>query len=468
MSGRRQPVRVVVVGAGITGLTAAYRLVAGGVEVTVLERDGRLGGTILTESRDGFVLEGGPDAFLAAKPGGRELCAALGVDLVGSRVAPARASVLWDGRLHPIPEGLQGVVPRRLRAILGSSLFSPSGKLRFALGRAMPARPRGGEETLAGGVRRRMGRQMWDRLVEPLTTGVYAGDGDELSLQATFPALAGSERGTVGGRRAHVPPAGPAFLTPATGLGELVGALERAVGGERIRTGTGVSGVVRDGGGYRVILDAGESVAADAVIVATPAHAGARLLESLDPELARELRAIRHVSTAIVSVAVPSAAVPRPAAGHGFVIPRTAGSPVVACSVISSKLPGRAPAGWTLVRSFIGRAGQPDPLAWDDDTLVALARHELRRGMGVEVEPALARVVRWPDALPQYTLGHLDRLGRIARRLAAHPGVAVAGNTDRGIGIPDCIASADAAVASVRRHVDSLGSSRLDQRPDAS
>jgi oxygen-dependent protoporphyrinogen oxidase len=457
MSGRRPPVRVVVVGGGITGLTAAYRLVADGVEVTLVERDRRLGGMILTERHDGFVLEGGPDAFLAAKPGGRELCAALGVDLIGSHAAAARASVMWDGRLHPLPDGLQGVVPRRMRPILGSSLFSPAGKLRVVLGRVIPMSPDTTDESLAHFVRRRFGREMWDRLVEPLATGVYAGDGNELSLRATFPSLADSDRARPPpGSRAGATPAGPVFLTPGAGLGELVEALEQAIGGERIRTGIGASGIVNDGGGYRVMLDAGEPVAADAVIVATPAHAGAQLLETLDPEIGRELRAIPHVSTAVVTIAVPTAAVPRPVAGHGFVIPRATGSPVVACSLISSKLRDRAPAGWTLVRTFIGRAGQPDPLAWDDDTLIALARRELRRGMGVEADPALARVVRWPDALPQYTLGHLDRLARIARRLAAHPGLAVAGNTDRGIGIPDCIASADNAVAIVRRHADSL------------
>ena len=458
MSGRHPRVRVVVVGGGITGLTAAYRLVAVGFDVTLIERDLRLGGKILTERHDGFVLEGGPDAFLAAKSGGRELCAKLGVDLVGSRVAAARASVMWDGRLYPVPAGLHGVVPRRILPILGSSLFSPAGKLRMAGERAMPGRSGADDESLAHFVRRRWGPEMWDRLVEPLATGVYAGDGDELSLHATFPALADAARDRGRHGRAGATPAGPAFLTPATGLGDLVEALRQAIGAARIRMGMGASGIVADGDGYRVILDAGEPVAADAVIVATPAHAGAHLLETLDPELGHELQAIPHVSTAIVTVAVPTAAVARPVAGHGFMIPRAAGSPVVACSIISNKLPDRAPAGWTLVRTFIGRAGQPDPLSWDDDTLIALARHELRRGMGIETAPALARVVRWPAALPQYTIGHLARLGRIAARLATHPGVAIAGNTDRGIGIPDCIASADAAVAIVRRHVDSLES----------
>ena len=378
------------------------------------------------------------------------------MDLVESRVSAARASVMWDGRLHPLPGGLRGVVPQRILPILGSSLFSPAGKLRMALGRAVPARSVVGDEPLAAFVRRRLGREMWDRLVEPLATGVYAGDGDELSLRATFPGLAGSSRR--GRRHAEATPAGPAFLTPATGLADLVMALRRAIGDERIRAGIGASGIVRDGDGYRVLLDGGESLAADAVLVATPAHGAARLLEALDPELARELRAIPHVSTTVVTVAVPTAAVARPMDGHGFVIPRAVGSRVVAGSVISNKLPGRAPPGWTLVRTFIGRAGQPDPLASSDDTLIALARRELRSAMGVEAAPALARVVRWPAALPQYTIGHLERRVRIAERSRAHPGLAVAGNTDRGIGIPDCIASAEAAVAIVRRHVLSPGS----------
>jgi oxygen-dependent protoporphyrinogen oxidase len=460
MSTSGKSARVVVVGGGITGLTAAYRLMADGVDVTVLERDGRLGGKILTERHDGFVLEDGPDGFLATKAAGRELCEELGVPLVGSRVAGARASVLWDRRLHPLPDGLKGVLPTRIRPILQSDLFSPAGKARMLLRRALPARRPRGDEPLGVYVRRRLGREVWERLVEPLATGVYAGDGDALSLRAAFPGLAATAD-TRSRRDARAPaPGGPAFLTPEAGLGRLIDALRQRIGEERILTGTGASGITHGAQGYRVALDDGDAIPADAVIVAAPAHAAADLVGRLDPALAVELAGVPHASTALVTVAIPTESVGRRDVGHGFVVPRASGSPVVACSVTSGKWPGRAPSEWTLVRTFIGRAGQPDPLAWDDDTLVGLAREAMRTGLAVDVEPSLTRVARWPAAMPQYTVGHLDRVDRVAARVAAHPGLAVAGNFLRGIGIPDCIGSAGEAAAVVRRHLASIDAVR--------
>jgi oxygen-dependent protoporphyrinogen oxidase len=450
MNGTGPPPRAVVIGGGVTGLTAALRLLAGGADVIVLERDARLGGKILTERRDGFLLEGGPDAFLAAKPAGRQLCEELGVPLVGSQVAATRASVLWDGRLHPLPEGLRGVFPTRLRPILTSGLFSPLGKVRMVAGRAVPARAGPGDRSLGGYVRHALGREGWERLVEPLVTGVYGGDGDRLSLRAAFPALGATARPAA-------PAPGPVFLTPAAGVDALVDALRARIDGDRVRTCSGVSAVARAARAYSVDVEGGGAIPADAVVVATPAHEAARILAGIDPALAAALAEIPHASTAVVTVAVPSSALDRREIGHGFVVPRVTGDPVVACSVISSKLPGRAPAGWTLVRTFIGRSGQPDPVALDDDTLVDLACNALRAGLGVDTEPVFARVVRWPHAMPQYTVGHLDRVDRIAAAVAAHPGLAIAGNFLRGIGIPDCIASADAAAASVGRHLAAAG-----------
>jgi len=460
MSVPRPPARVVIVGGGVTGLTAAYRLLADEVDVSVLEHDERLGGKILTERRDGFVLEGGPDGFLAAKAPGRELCEELGVPLVGSRVAGARASVLWGGRLHPLPDGLKGVIPTQIGPVLESGLFSPAGKARMLLGRALPAPRPGGDIALGVHVRRRFGRQIWERLVEPLATGVYAGDGDALSLRAAFPAFAATG-GARGRRDAPAPaPGGPAFLAPEPGLDALIDALRERIGEKRVLTGSGASGITRDDQGYRVTLDDRDAIPAHAVIVATPARAAARLMNRLDPALAVELGAVPHTSTAVVTVAIPTASIGHLDVGHGFVVPRASGSPVVACSVTSSKWPGRAPSEWTLVRTFIGRAGQPDPLAWDEDTLVELAREALRIGLAVDAEPSLTRVARWPAAMPQYLVGHLDRVDRIAARVAAHPGLAVAGNFLRGIGIPDCIGSADAAVGIVRRHLGAIDAAR--------
>jgi oxygen-dependent protoporphyrinogen oxidase len=450
---------VIVIGGGIAGLAAAHRLTTAGVPVLLVEGERRLGGKILTEARDGFVLEGGPDAFLASKPHGRELATELGLDLVGSNDRVRRAFVMRAGRLHPLPDGFTGVAPRRLRPMLTTRLLSPAGKARLALEYLVPARGGDADESLGAIVRRRAGNEVWTRLVEPLVTGVFAGDGDRLSARATFPMLPDAEQRHGGfiraGRAArkagaNATPTALLFSTPAGGLGAMVDALAARIGPAAILCGSPAARLeTRAEGGVTVRLADGRAVTGRAAVVATPAFAAADLLAPLDADLAGELRAIEYVSTATVSVAVPDAAVTRPLDGHGFVVPRAEGGPLVGCTITSTKFPHRAPHGWTLVRGFVGRAGMDDLAAWSDDDLVRLMRDELRRSLGVHVAPDLARVVRWPDAIPQYNVGHLARVARIEQRVAALPGIVLAGHPYRGIGIPDCIRSGQDAAAAV-------------------
>lgn len=444
---------IIVVGGGIAGLAAAHRLTGAGAPVTIVERDARLGGKILTERRDGFIVEGGPDAFLASKPHGRELCEELGLELVGSNQTIRRAFVMGAGRLHPLPDGFTGVAPRRIGPMLRTRLLSPAGKARMGLEWFIPPRRNGEDESLAALVRRRVGTQAWERLVEPLVTGVFAGDGERLSARATFPMLPDAEQthggliraGRASRKAGRSVPTALLFSTPRQGLGAMVEALERSIGAASIRTGAAVERIVRDATGFSVHLDSGEALQAAGIVLATPAGPAADLLDGIDPTLANELREIEYVSTATVSVAVPDSAVGRPLDGHGFVLPRREGSPIVGCTITSTKFPHRAPAGWTLVRIFVGRAGQPDALRLDDTALVELARNELARSLGIDGPPSWARVFRWPDAIPQYNVGHLARVERIGARVAAIPGLEVAGHAYRGIGIPDCIASGQVA-----------------------
>ncbi|MBI3761778.1 MAG: protoporphyrinogen oxidase, partial [Chloroflexi bacterium] len=248
-----------------------------------------------------------------------------------------------------------------------------------------------------------------------------------------------------------------AFITPTTGLAEIVEALEENLGGVEIRRGTRVRRVEAAAAGYRVVLDAsrGDWLPADAVIFATPAFASADLISNLDPQLAASLRSIPYVSTATVSVAFPLADIPRPLDGYGYIIPRAEGRSILACTWTSTKFPHRAPEGYGLIRAFIGRAESGEMqhaaslLDGTDDDLLGLVRDELRRTLGITAPPTLSRIFRWPQAMPQYTLGHLDRLAVIEERLATHPGLFVAGNAYCGIGIPDCIASGEQAAEKV-------------------
>ena len=462
-----------MLGGGITGLAAAHRLLQvqtdapRGLRVTLVEADNRLGGKIVTERIDGFVIEGGPDSFLATKPRGIGLCAELGIGersqehLEGVKPQRRRAFVLWRGQLHDLPEGLSGLVPTRLAPLVRSTLLSPFGRARLALDYLLPARHAAGDESLGGFIRRRLGREAWERLVEPLMAGIYAADGDQLSLAATFPQLRAAERrygglikGVIAARRQAAAPAPKsAFLTPAAGLDALVMALEKRLrdNGAALVIGNPAVAVTRSSSRFDVRLAAGDSIQADAVIVATPAHAAASLLADLDPVLAAELDAIPYASTAIVTLAYRRLEISHPLDGHGYVIPRAEGSPILACTWSSRKWAGRAPDRWELIRVFIGRAGQEDVLAADDETLVALAVDEVSTRLGVTAPASLTRVRRWPRGMPQYLLGHPERVARIETACSTHAGLYLAGNTFHGVGLPDCIASgeraADAAAA---------------------
>lgn len=463
---------VVVLGGGITGLAAAHRLVkdAPGVRVTLVEAEDRLGGKIATERVDGFVIEAGPDSFLSSKPRGVGLSEEVGLGnrLIGVTPREKRAFILHAGRLHDLPEGLTGLVPTRLGPLARSSLLSPVGKARIALDYLIPARKGQEDEPLGAFVRRRLGDEAWERMVEPLMAGIYGGNGDDLSLAATFPQLREAERrhgGLIRGvlaARAAAPPSTDdrprsAFLKPAGGLGDLVHALERRLhdGGAAIRTGIAAASISRTGNTYDIRLDNGETLTADALIVATPASAASHLLADIDSALAGELAAIPHTSSTIVTLAFRREQIPHPLAGHGYVVPRVEGSPILAGTWSSRKWAGVAPEGREVLRVFLGRAGMRsfDAASMDDATLIALAREEVATRLGASGPPVFARVHRWLDGMPQYVMGHPERVVRIEQATLAHPGLLLAGAAYRGVGIPDCIASGERAARSAIDHL---------------
>jgi len=459
--------RVVVVGGGIAGLSAALRLerLSPGTEVVLVESRARIGGTILTEEVDGFLIEGGPDSFLARKPRGIGLCEELGLtcDLIERVARHRRTYVRLDGELRSLPEGLTGMIPTRLDALASSGILSPEGLVRFALEPVVPASPEAGDESIADFVSRRMGREAYERLVEPLMSGIYAGDGEQLSLAATFPNLRQLEReyGSVtrglleGG--SDSPAAGPPFLSLRGGMRDLVTGLVDRLASTRLVTGRAIASLRRAAHGHGYVLDLadGDTLAAPAVVLATPAYVTGALVASLDEQLAEAHAEIPYASTAIVTLAYPSAALSRPLDGYGYVVPRIADSDVLACTWTSSKWPGRAPDAHALVRVYMGRFGRRDVTVDSDEELVAAACHEVAATLAPNAAPVVARVHRWPRGMPQYVLGSLERLALIERRMAEHPGLALAGAAYRGVGIPDCIASGEQAAETVLagRHV---------------
>jgi oxygen-dependent protoporphyrinogen oxidase len=464
--------RIAIVGAGISGLAAALRLrvIEPGLEITVFERDERAGGKIQTEHVDGFVIEAGPDAFLSSKRGGVGLSHALGLDeLMVSPVAENRRSfVLSRGRLIPLPQGLSGLVPGELRPMFQSRLLSPLGKLRMTLDFVIPPRHAPEDESLASFITRRFGTEMYERMIEPLLSGIYAGDGARLSLAATFPQLRASEvthggilKGAIAQKNeaairqeGQVPKRG--FLSFGEGMSVLVDAAVEAAerSGTRFRYRAECTGLRKNpaGQGYQLTVDDNgrkSDHTFDGVIVATPTRAAVTLLADVAPPASEALARIEHVTTALIAIAFPEAQLTRPLNGYGYVVPRAENREVMAMTWVSSKWSHRAPEGQVLIRAFVGRAGQTSALSGDDQSLIDLTLEELREVLGLSVTPTLTRVFRWERGMPQYNMGHLELVDDVESCIARTSGIDIAGNMLRGVGIPDCIVSGETAANNI-------------------
>ena len=456
--------RLVIVGGGIAGLTAAHRAVeisrerGTALELTVLEARDRLGGTIETEHAGGFLVETGPDSFLSEKPWALALCRRIGLEsrLVGTDDRFRRVFVWFGKRLHPVPDGFQLLAPTRLTPFITSSLFSWPGKLRMALDVILP-RGGGGDESLGAFVRRRLGREALERIAQPLVAGIYTADPDELSLLATMPRfveLERRERSLIVGlwkasRKAPAASTSGArwslFVSLAGGMGELIAALASRLPSDAVRLKHRVGGIERRGVQWRVTTEEAGAIDADAVIVATETHAASRLLRYVDPPLATMLETIPYASSATVSLGYRRADVPHPLDGFGFVVPRAEHRDLLACTFSSVKYPGRAPERHVLIRCFVGGALNAAALERSDDEIVERVRRELGEALGITAAPMLTRVARHPASMPQYAVGHLTTVETIERRLAAIPGLLLAGGGYRGVGIADCVRSGEAA-----------------------
>ena len=458
---------VVIIGGGIAGLAAMEQLSAQAptVRVTLLEARRRVGGHIRTDREAGCIMEAGPDVFLAAKPAAVALCRTLGIadQIVGTSAAAKGSLVMRRGRLVRVPEGMSGLVPARIAPFVATRLLSPAGKLRVGLEYFLAARNSDEDETMEHFVVRRLGREMYDRLLEPLLSGIFAGDGRNLSIAAAFPQLRDQEqrhggllRGVLAGRRVREHgevsnPAPAGLVSLKRGLGDLVEALERVhatrtLDGRAIRRCARVEHLERCGADeYRIVLTGGESIQADAVILATPAFEAAPLLRGIDATLSSVLGEIEYASTVTISVVLKSASVGTLPRGTGYIVPRAERRSVLACTFASAKFADRAPADRTVFRFFLGGAGRGDFADRPDDELLRAVRSELRGVLGVTAAPELVRINRLPRAMPQYTVGHLARMATIDTRLAAFPVIALAGAGYRGVGIPDCIRSGAAA-----------------------
>ena len=463
---------VVVIGGGIAGLSAALALHDAGRDFLLLEAGPQLGGVIRTETTDGFVIEAGPDAILAQKPEGLELCRALGLArrLVPTNPQMRTVFVLHHGRLHPMPEGMMLAVPTRILPFLRSPLFSWPGKLRMGMDVLLPRRAGEGDESIASLLRRRFGDEAVERLGEPLMAGIHAGDPEQLSIQATFPRFVELERrhrSLIRGMWASRPrgPAagGPAFYSLAGGLGELVEALRLQLPAARVRLGARVRRLRAESGGFGITLPDGSTLSARSVVVAVPAYAAAPLLSGISPEAGLLLQTLPFASSATVALGYRREDVAHRLDGYGMIVPRREGLRTSACSFVSSKFPGRAPEGHVLLRAFLGGARDPDLLQLSDAEIGALARREMRGVLGLRGEPVLERIYRWPRATPQMVVGHLERMNRLDRIVDCLPGLFLTGAGIHGAGLPDAIADGARAAGAAAGYVVAAPPSRFIQ-----
>ena len=451
--------KIVVVGGGITGLAAAHRIgeLNPAIEVTLIEASDRLGGTIQTTHRDGFLLERGPDSFISEKPEALALAKRLGLEsqLTQTNETYRRSFIVRNGRLRAVPEGFQLLAPSRMWPFITSDIFSLAGKARMAADLFLPRKSTNGvnDESLASFVRRRLGNEALARMAQPMVGGIYTADPETLSLRATLPRFLDMEQkhrslilAMLRQGRAQKTGASGAryslFLAFDKGMQMLVDYLTRIKADFRLKTRVQRVGLDQ---GWTITTDQGEEFKADAVCLAVPAYVAASLMNDVDTRLAEKLRAIKYASTATLNFAYRRAAIKHPLNGFGFVVPYIEKRSLIACTFSSVKFAGRAPDDEVLLRAFAGGALQPEIFALDESELSRRVEADLRELLGIREDPRFIEVAKWERSMPQYEVGHLDRVNEIERLVGQLPGLALAGNSYRGAGIPDCIRSGEFA-----------------------
>jgi oxygen-dependent protoporphyrinogen oxidase len=439
--------KVVIIGGGISGLSTAHYLTKAGVHATLIEARTRLGGVVQTEQIAGCTIEAGPDSFLSTKPAALELIREVGLadQVIGSNDHLRVTFVKRNGRLVPLPDGLTMMVPTKVLPLLTTPLLSLGTKVRMGLELLRAPKPRADDESVADFVREHYGQEAVDYLAEPLLSGVYGGDPRELSVQAVLPRFVelaskhGSlTRGVLASRALSPKQQSPAplFRTLKGGLGDLVNVLAIPYTRSRVET------IERAGAGYRVKLD-GDWMDADHVVVACEGHNASGLLGAIDGRSGELVSSVGYNSSTIVALVFDARDFTQMPKGFGFLVPKKERRRLVACTWVGTKFAHRVPAGRVVARCFLGDSDGPD------ESVIQAAVEELRELAGVTAVPVETRVSRWPRAMAQYRVGHLARMSELEARLAAIPGLHVAGNAYSGIGIPDCIRMGRAAAEKI-------------------
>jgi len=461
---QKPPRRIAVVGGGISGLAAAHRLMEldSSCEIHLFEADERLGGVLQTTTTDdGYLLENSADNFITNLPYALDLCRRLGMEdeLLPTNETLRKAYVVRRGKLYPVPEGFVLMAPRKLWSIVTTPILSWSGKLRLAQEYFVPKREETSDECLESFVTRRLGQEAYQRLVQPLIGGIYTADPTKLSIQATLRQFvemeqkhgglikASQQRSEGNGKQSESGARYSMFVAPKQGMGQLIERLSERLSGQSIHLNTPVAAIERTEEQW-VVRTSSDVHAFDAVVMALPAPQAAQVLPTF-PVLAENLQAIPYAGCSVAILAVDQKQITRPVAGFGFVVPEIEGRKILAGSFSSSKFPGRAPDGKMIIRVFVGGACHPELADLSDQAMREVVLKELGELIGLQGEPEKFLVTRWMGKMPQYHLGHLDRVAALEAEAAGLPGLELAGNAYRGVGVPQCIQSGEQAAQRV-------------------
>ncbi len=470
--------RIVVVGGGITGLAAAHRLVelAGEsieqVDITLLDAADRFGGSFGTEQIGDYTIETGADSFITNKPWAIDLTKRLGMQdrLISPNPEFQRSLILHRGKTVVTPVGFNLLAPSQVWPMLKTPLLSPLGKARVAMEYFIPRKTDDRDESLANFVRRRFGRELLDKIVQPMVGGIYTSDPEKLSLKATLSRFIELERkhgSLIRGLRSSKSKKNLSqqasgaryglFATPVEGMSELLQQLQKKIQHQvALRSDASVESIEGQGTCWTLRLKSGEQLEADGLVLALPTYRSAKLLTDVSPELSGALGQIQYASSAILVSGHREEDIDHDLNAFGLVIPHCEKRRILAVSFLSRKFPGRAPAGKVILRTFIGGAMQPEEIDHPDDEVIESALSELREILGVRGEPDFLRLVRYNRAMPQYTVGHLDRVAEIRKWGVLFPNLGLAGNGFDGVGIPDCVHSGEQAAESVWQAVMGL------------
>lgn len=449
--------KVAIIGGGISGLSAAYylekaRRSGARLEWTLFEQSSRLGGIVGSEYLQGCVIETGADSFLSEKPWAFELCRELGLEdqFIGSNDAQRKTFVLLHGRLVPLPEGLQFIVPASLDAVMRSELFSEESKRIIANEINLQPRKNDGDESVGSFVSRHFGNEMVERLAEPMLAGVYGGRAANLSMRTVMPRFLkmeeehGSLIRALQGLAGTKQNARPIFTTLKNGMQQLLDAIAAQLDPAAIHTGCAINDLSHDGKWVLQRQSKGTTASEefDALIVALPAHVASQLLRNCCSDLAGELAKIPYTSSLIVTLGFPKRELEEQRIhpeGFGFLVPASEKSRLLACTFVANKFNYRVAGDLVVLRGVLGGARNEAALELSDDNAITLVRREFCEILGIQCQPSFARIFRWPRSMPQYEVGHMERIAQIEDLRAKVPGLSLIGNAYRGVGVPDCI-----------------------------